>query len=336
VETADPNFIYTKQLPSGIPLPNDEFFQPYQWNLSQIAVEKGWQITGGEENIIIAVLDTGVDLEHQDIKEKLIEGYNAFDGSNNAADQHGHGTHVAGVAAALTNNLRGIAGVSWHNPIMPVKVLDEQGQGSLFEISSGIRWAVDHGAKVINMSLGDSEHSPMLYDAIRYAHERDVVLIAAAGNDNVSQPMYPAGYEEVLSVAAVNQSLDKAIFSNYGSHIDVTAPGEHIPSLFPNNHYVYMSGTSMAAPHVAGMAGLIRSVRPDLTNEQVLEVIRRTADDLGPPGHDPYFGYGQINVGSALAYLRENKDVTFTEETPAPFFPNPLYQWLQRFTQGLR
>lgn len=341
VEAAEPNYIYTKQtsnihnvqkqdiIPQTTATPNDEFFQPYQWNLSQIRAERGWEITGGTEDVIIAVLDTGIDTNHQDLSVKLIDGYNAFDETSDVNDEHGHGTHVAGITGAITNNVTGIAGVSWYNPIMPVKVLNEEGEGSLFEIASGIHWATDHGAKVINLSLGDSESSAMLHDAIRYAYEHDVVLIAAAGNDNVSLPMYPAAYSEVFAVSAVNELRDKAEFSNYGGHIDVVAPGEHIPSTFPDNNYVFMSGTSMAAPHVTGLAGLIRSLRPELNNEEVMQIMRQTAEDLGSNGHDEYFGYGEISVSGALDYI-ENEEGTFNMGEPIETYQNWLQSWLKK------
>ncbi|MFC0473415.1 S8 family peptidase [Halalkalibacter kiskunsagensis] len=320
---AEPNYIISKQVilfstdpnetrqPSSRPnqqpqqqkvlttVPNDEFFEPYQWNLEQIEIDEGWNFSGGQ-GVKIAILDTGVDPEHLDLKEKLGPGYNAFDDSSDFSDAHGHGTHVAGVAAALTNNVTGIAGVSWDSTILPVKVLNDDGEGSSYEVAKGIYWAVEQGADVINMSLGDYYPSDVLYDAIVHAHEQDVVLIAASGNDNVADPMYPAQYDQVFTVAAVDDSRNRAFFSNYGEHVDVTAPGEHIPSLFPNNNYVVMSGTSMAAPHVTGLAGLIRSLRPDLTNEQVYEVMTSTAKDLGTEGHDPYYGFGEIDIAAAL------------------------------------
>lgn len=300
IELAEPNYIFTKQSTTATKLPNDEFFAPYQWNLDQIAVNEGWELTEGSESIVIAVLDTGVDPNHQDLKGKVLPGYNAFDHSSNSSDGHGHGTHVAGIAAAVTNNLTGIAGVAWENKILPIKVLNDNGEGSSFEVASGIRWAVDNGASVLNMSLGDYHHSQVLQDAIQYAHQQGAVLIAASGNDNVQDPMYPAHYDEVLTVGAVNDNRERAIFSNYGKHIDVAAPGEHIPSTFPDNNYVIMSGTSMAAPHVAGLAGLIRSLNPHLSNVDVYEIIRNSTVDLGAEGPDPYYGHGEIHVGKAL------------------------------------
>ncbi len=300
---AEPNYVFTQQGPTALSsVPNDEFFEPYQWNLEQIEMSDGWDLSGGDD-VTIAILDTGVDPNHQDLGEKLLTGFNAFDDSSDHSDAHGHGTHVAGVAAALTNNVTGIAGVSWNSKILPVKVLNDNGEGSSYEVAKGIYWAVDNGADVINMSLGDYYHADVLQEAIRYAYDNDVVLIAASGNDNVEDPMYPAQYEEVLTVASVDETRNRSFFSNYGQHIDVAAPGSHIPSLFPNNQYTVMSGTSMAAPHVAGLAGLIRAMRPDLSNEQVYEVIRTTARDLGTEGHDSYYGHGEIDVAGALESL---------------------------------
>ncbi|GAE30794.1 S8 family peptidase [Alkalihalobacillus hemicellulosilyticus] len=311
----EPNYTLSKQISTiATPVsttrqlsnvePNDEFFKPYQWNLNQIEVEQGWNFSNGEQ-MKIAILDTGVDPNHSDLKDKLINGYNALDDSDDFNDTHGHGTHVAGIAAALTNNVTGIAGVSWDSYIIPIKVLNEEGEGSSYEVAKGIYWAVDHGANVINMSLGDYHSSDLLYDAIRYAYEQDVVLIAASGNDNVEDPMYPARYPEVLTVAAVNDKRNRAFFSNFGYHIDVTAPGEHIPSLFPNDHYVVMSGTSMAAPHVSGLAALLRSNNPELSNDDIYQIITNTSTDLGTKGYDPYYGYGEIDVNEALRSVHQ-------------------------------
>ncbi len=334
IVSAEPNYYYDKQQ-AGITVPNDEFYKDYQWNLFQIKAEQGWNITGGEEQVILAILDTGIDPNHADISGRLIEGFNAFDETNNANDGNGHGTHVAGIAAAVTNNVTGIAGISWYNSVMPVKVLDDNGQGSLFEIAAGIRWATDNGAKVINMSLGDSQSSNILHEAIRYAYERDVLLIAASGNDNVPTPMYPAAYEEVLAVSAVDHRSTKAIFSNYGNHIDVAAPGHHIPSLFPGGEYVFMSGTSMAAPHVAGLGALIRSIRTDLTHLEVMEIIRQTADDLGPVGFDPFYGYGQINVATALRTLTHQAGMNQENEELERRNLSPWLRWIHEMLQRI-
>lgn len=335
VLSVEPNYYYEKQgdvtplnLQDGVH-PDDEFFTEYQWNLSMIGLEQGWEIDSGQENVLIAVLDTGVDREHQDLSERLRAGFNAFDESDNVQDEHGHGTHVIGILGAVTNNRTGIAGVTWNNSILPIKVLDSEGAGSLYEVAAGIVWATDQGARVINLSLGDAHNSQVLYQAVRYAFERDVVLVAAAGNDNVSQPMYPAGYDEVLAVSAVNNQREKAIFSNFGPHIDVAAPGEHIPSTFPANQYVYMSGTSMACPHVAGLAALIRSVQPTLSNTQVMDILRSSTVDLGPEGRDQYYGYGLIDSQVALTHSQNNETFNIDDTTGEMRPEGRIQRWLR-------
>ncbi|UTR14703.1 S8 family peptidase [Salipaludibacillus sp. LMS25] len=299
----EPNYTFEKQAspePRSEALPNDEFYDNYQWNLKQIELENLWFETTGEEEVITAVLDSGVDGEHTDIQDRIHDGFNAFENNKAFSDENGHGTHVAGIIGAVTNNSYGIAGVTWESPILAVKVLDADAIGNAFAIADGIRWATDNGAKVINLSLGDDHHSEIMYEAVKYAYDHDVALIAATGNDNVDTPMYPAAYEEVLAVGSLNENSERSFFSNFGHHVDVTAPGEHIPSTFVNDQYVMMSGTSMAAPHVAGLVALLRSVQPELSNDEVYEKIRLSATDLGPEGFDPYYGYGRVSASRLL------------------------------------
>ncbi|MCR2803163.1 S8 family peptidase [Paenibacillus soyae] len=301
---AEPNYLYlTNDEATGASaiVPNDALYSEYQWNLPSIEAEKGWAVSKGDEGVIIAVLDTGVQLNHPDLQGKLVEGTNIVDEAAKPNDDVGHGTHVSGIIGASVNNGEGVAGVSWFNKIMPVKVLDSSGAGSTYAVAQGIIWAVDHGAKVINMSLGNYAEADFLHDAIKYAYERDVVLIAASGNDNTERPGYPAAYPEVFAVAATNNNKEKASFSNYGDYIDVAAPGDSIASTYPGSQYAALSGTSMASPHVAALAGLIRSVNPDLNNEEVMEIMRSSARDLGTEGKDKYFGYGEIDVIQALS-----------------------------------
>ncbi|MDQ0205647.1 S8 family peptidase [Alkalicoccobacillus murimartini] len=298
----DPYLVYVEpdyRIAKQDAIPNDEFFEPYQWNLKQLELEKAWNSSDGSD-VTIAILDTGIDPSHLELSDKIEEGFNAIDDSDDIKDEHGHGTHVSGIAAAITDNQDGIAGVSWNSRLLPIKVLDENGEGSSYAVAKGLYWAVDNGADVINMSLGDYHDSKILYDAIRYAYENDVIIVTASGNDNVDDPMYPAIYPEVLTVAALDESKERAFYSNYGEHVDVAAPGTSIPSLFVDNQYVVMSGTSMASPHVAGLAALIRSVNLELTNDEVYEIIRNTATDLGMPGKDKYYGYGEINAQAAI------------------------------------
>lgn len=281
-------------------VPNDLLYSEYQWNLPIIETTRGWKLTKGKSDVIVAVVDTGVDLKHPDLKGRLLQGYNVISPSNKPMDDVGHGTHVAGVISAQVNNNEGIAGMTWGNKVLPVKALDSSGSGTTYSVAQGIIWAADHGAKVINLSLGNYADAQFLHEAIKYAFNKDVVIIAATGNDNTERPGYPAAYPEVLSVSATDSSLNKASFSNYGNYIDVMAPGESIASTYPNNQYAALSGTSMASPHVSALAALIRSINPDLRNTEVMDIIRKNVIDLGDKGRDKYYGYGQIDVLAAL------------------------------------
>lgn len=300
----EPHYMYltneTAVEQTDVPVPNDILFSDYQWNLPVIETNRGWNITKGSKDVIIGVVDTGVDLDHPDLKGRVLEGYNVIDPSSRPLDDVGHGTHVAGIIGATVNNNEGVAGMSWYNKILPVKVLDNSGSGTTYAVAEGIIWATDHGAKVINMSLGNYADAQFLHDAIKYAYDRDVVLIAATGNDNTERPGYPAAYPEVFAVSATDPDMNKASYSNYGDYVDVMAPGTSIASTYPKNQYAALSGTSMASPHVAALAGLIRSLNPDLTNTEVMDLMRQSVIDLGDPGHDKYYGYGQIDVYKAL------------------------------------
>ncbi|WP_410768009.1 S8 family peptidase [Fontibacillus sp. BL9] len=310
-------------------IPNDLLFSEYQWNLPIIETNRGWNLSKGSDDVIVAVVDTGVDLSHPDLKGRLLEGYNVVSPGDEPLDDVGHGTHVAGIISANVNNSEGIAGMMWGGKILPVKALDSTGSGTTYSVAQGIIWATDHGAKVINMSLGNYADAQFLHEAIKYAYDRDVVLIAATGNDNTERPGYPAAYPEVLSVSATDYHLQRASFSNYGDYVDVMAPGESIASTYPDNQYAALSGTSMASPHVSALAALIRSVNPDLKNTEVMDIIRTSVIDLGDSGHDKYFGYGQIDVFSALEAARGN-------QAPLQFWPQHTDQKLKRVLENAK
>lgn len=280
--------------------PNDLLYSDYQWNLPITKTNLGWRLSKGNGDVVVAVIDTGVDLDHPDLQGRVLSGYNVINPQERPMDDVGHGTHVAGIISAQVNNEEGIAGMTWNTKILPVKALDASGSGTTYSVAQGIIWATDKGAKVINLSLGNYADAQFLHEAIKYAYDRDVVVIGATGNDNTERPGYPAAYPEVLSVSATDSAMKRASFSNYGDYVDVMAPGQSIASTYPNNQYAALSGTSMATPHVAALAALIRSVNPDLRNTEVMEIIRKNVTDLGSPGHDKYFGYGQIDVYSAL------------------------------------
>jgi thermitase len=293
---SEPNYI----LMQNSQPPNDQFYGDYQWNLPMIRTEEGWNISRGTENIEIAVIDTGVDLNHPDLVHSIAKGYNVIEDNDLPHDDNGHGTHVSGIIASETDNFEGVAGISWFNKIMPVKAMRAEGYGTSFDIARGIIWAVDNGADVINMSLGNYQPSEVLKEAIDYAYKKNVVLVAAAGNDSTNQPSYPAAFPEVLCVTAVDWNGNIAQFSNYGEHVDVAAPGVDIASTYLDKQYAALSGTSMASPHVAALAGLIRSINPKLKNTEVMDIIRRSTIDLGEEGKDQYYGNGLIDIAKAL------------------------------------
>ncbi|MED1950531.1 S8 family peptidase [Brevibacillus centrosporus] len=323
---AEPNFLL---LPNRTP--NDPYYTEYQWNLPLIGMEQSWDVSEGSSDVIVAVVDTGVDMEHPEFEGKLVEGYNVLDGSNKPQDDNGHGTHVSGVIAAKTNNKDGIAGMTWKSKLMPIKAIGADGSGSAVDIAQGIYWATDHGADVINLSVGNYTSSAALKEACKYAYDNNVVLVAASGNDASDQPSYPAAYDEVLSVAAVDHLKERADFSNFGDYVDVAAPGVDIPSTYIYSDYASLSGTSMACPHVAALAALVRSVHPDMKSHDVMELIRSSALDLGPPGHDQLYGFGMIDVNRTLRQL--HTEPAQSEQAP-PTFGGLLNKFLLRLRFG--
>ena len=354
VEYAEPNYIYHTMV-----VPNDTRYSE-QWSHQKMQSELGWNIERGNPNITIAIVDTGVDWNHPDIAANIwnntdeipdngidddnngyiddVRGwdfvdtnYSCYQGEdcrvrdNNPMDFHGHGTHCSGIAAAVSNNSIGIAGVCWYCKIMPARAgyVDGDGYGVLEDADSAaaIVYAADNGANVISMSWGGYEESALIKDALNYAYSKNVVLVAAAGNEaNNFVGLYPASYENVISVVASTSTDTKADFSNFGLRSDVSAPGEYILSTLPNNSYAAWSGTSMATPHVAGLAGLILSKYPWLSNNDVRKRIWATTDNIYSPGWDDYSGYGRINVRKAVS------DFNFTLARIKKFSPGNYFR----------
>lgn len=306
---AEPNYTATAQV-----LPNDTYY-PSQRGLHNIDPLGAWEITMGCSSIPIAVLDTGITFEHEDLLGRTMPGYDFVNNDADATDDRGHGTHVAGIIGAATNNSKGMAGTTWNNPLMPVKVLNSSGSGTYSGVAQGIIYAVDNGARVINMSLGGSSPSITLENAVQYAYAEGAVLVAAAGN-NSGPVLYPAAYPEVIAVGAVDDDDLRASFSSYGSEISVTAPGVLVWSTRMSsslNDYARSSGTSFAAPFVSGLAGLILSIDSSLSPAEVEAIIQQGAEDLGEPGWDPYYGWGRINLTDSLTLLGDQppaKDTT--------------------------
>lgn len=292
---AEPNYI-AKALATT---PNDPSFSQ-QWGLAKIYAPEAWDIEKGNPDVIIGMVDTGIDLDHPDLDEKIISGYDFVNEDSEPMDDNGHGTHCAGIAAAESNNSQGITGVAWRSKLMPVKVLDFDGAGTYSDVAEGIIYAADNGAKVINLSLGAYSYSQTLQDAVDYAYQKGCVIVAAAGNDNTNEPLYPAACNNIIGVAATDQNDERWTSSNYGDYIDVSAPGVNIYSTSLNNIYSSANGTSASAPFVSGLAALLLSQNSTLANYEVENRIRQSADDLSTAGRDDYYGYGRINTYNAL------------------------------------
>ncbi|KGX90614.1 S8 family peptidase [Pontibacillus marinus] len=293
VDYAEPNYIFDVAW-----TPNDTYYQGYQYGPQNTYTNYAWDITRGSSSQEIAVIDTGVDYYHPDLDGKTLRGYDFVDNDYYPMDLNNHGTHVAGIAAAETNNSTGIAGMAPNTEIIAVRALDQNGSGSLDDIADAITYSADVGAEVINLSLGCDCSTTTLQNAVNYAWNSGSTLVAAAGNDGVSTTFEPASYSNVIAVGAVDQNDQVASFSNYGTWVDVTAPGVDIASTVPNNGYAYMSGTSMASPHVAGLAGLLAA--QGRSNSEIRQAIEQTADEISGTGS--YFEHGRINSYDAVQY----------------------------------
>ncbi|MCL4860957.1 MAG: S8 family peptidase [Caldilineaceae bacterium] len=300
---------------AGVPNDPDVFDEIKVYAPQLLNLFTAWDFDFLTEDIIIAVIDTGISHDHPEFAGRILPGYDFVNGDDGPEDDHGHGTHVAGIVAAAVNNNEGVVGVCGFCKILPVKVLTDQKEGSAQGIAEGLRYAADHGAQVAVLSLGKNIGSRLVIDAIEYARERNVFIVAAAGNENSAVPFYPAAYPGVFAVSATTRTDQRYSHSNYGSYIDVAAPGDDIFSTYPdlNNQfggYLSMSGTSMAAPFVAGLAGLLLAQNPERTPDDLAHLITSTAIDLGLPGRDPIYGYGRIDPVAALLAEAETPPAT--------------------------
>lgn len=317
IEYAEPVFtfpypqVFADEAPAPTPpasFPNDPMFSR-QWAHKITDSQGGWAVTKGDKKVIIGIVDSGVDINHPDLKGKIVDTFNGADNNKDVEDVVGHGTHVAGIAAAMTNNGTGVAGVAPDCGILAVKVSSGKSSfPSTAGIANGIIWAADHGADVINLSLGSSRQSRAITDAVKHAISKDVVVIAATGNDGRRTKSYPAATDGVIAVGSTTSRDGLSSFSNYGKHVSVAAPGSNILSTFPLNdnlikqkEYGSISGTSMATPFVTGLAALILSQHPNLDSQAVRQALESSADDKGDPGWDEKFGHGRVNVANALS-----------------------------------
>lgn len=322
VKYAEPNFAVKNFL-----IPNDPYFSN-QWNLQKINAPAAWDKSQGGFGPI-AIIDTGIDKNHPDLAGEVVGGYNFLTGTTDTTDDNGHGTHVAGIIEAATNNGTGVASIGYKGTLMPIKILDASGTGNAADLASAIIYAADNGAKIINLSLGGSSYSQTEQDAVNYAIGKGVIIVAAAGNNGNSSLVYPAADQGVLAVSATDASDNLAGFSSFGSDIFLSAPGTDINSSYLNGGYALMSGTSMSAPHVAGLLALAYSY-PGTTATTIFDAIKKTSDKIGQYPYDQngwnqYFGYGRINAGNLLAFLSAPTptptpvpQVTMPTPTPTP------------------
>jgi len=284
-----------------------------------------WDISQGSPDITIAILDTGVDLDHPEFSGRIVPGYDFVNNDNNASDDHGHGTSCAGIAAAKGNNNQGIAGVAWFCNIMPIKVLDSGGSGYTDNIADGVQWASDNGANVISMSLGGGGYESMFDNAINYAVSNGTVVFAASGNDNSGTISYPAAYDNCIAVGALSPCNERKNTSscdgenwwgsNYGNGLDFLAPGVRIHTTAMNGGYTTtFNGTSSACPHAAGIGALLLSTELTLIPQNIRDIMQATCDDLNSTGWDSQTGYGRLNAYNALLYLDDGPEIVLDIE----------------------
>ncbi|MBI5405038.1 MAG: S8 family serine peptidase, partial [Candidatus Kerfeldbacteria bacterium] len=316
--------------------PNDPSY-PLQWNLPVVNAPAGWDVDsslplyGGDPSVIVAVVDTGVAYENYGTFQAMpdfsgtafVVGTDVINGDAHANDDVGHGTHVAATIAQATNNLQAGAGIAFNSTIMPIKVLDDSGVGTTLDIAAGIDFAREHGADVINLSLGGASDDPFLHLAIQAAANAGITIVAAAGNQASAGLFYPARYDEVISVAATGPANTLAPYSNYGPGLDLVAPGGDMTSnashgilqmtcqtgaptavpcttdVSPTFAEIYYEGTSQATPHVSAAAALLIAAGVSPTN--VRSVLIGSAHDLGPAGYDTSYGWGLLDISRALS-----------------------------------
>jgi len=288
--------------------PNDPSYGN-QWHLNKMSCPSAWAYAKGS-GIIIAILDTGVDGTHPDLAGKMVGGWNMYDNNSNTSDVYGHGTAVAGTAAASTNNSLGVAGTAWSCSLMPVRISDTTGYAFSSTAANALIWAADHGARVANLSYGFSSDS-VVEDAAKYFCDKGGVVTMSAGNSSYTSTDPDNPY--VLTVSATDSSDALASWSDRGSNIDLAAPGANIYTTNRGGGYGGWNGTSFSAPAVAGVAGLVLSANPSLTGYQVQDVLKHSADDLGAAGWDGLYGWGRVNASNAV-----QQALTYSGDTTPP------------------
>lgn len=303
IETIEPN--YERQLMASV---NDPLYYS-QWWVPHTKADRLWPLVGNQKiSTVVAVIDSGIDGNHPDLVGRIATGgFNFVEQNSDVTDDNGHGTNVAGVIAANSNNGLGIAGVSgpYNVSVLPLKTARADGTSTVADNVKAIDYAIRKNVDVINISQGGPSFSTFEQDAIRRAVDAGILIVASAGNDaqKGNPPMYPASYADVISVGSIGKMNSRSTFSNYNDLVDLVAPGEQISTTDRYNSYVYVSGTSFSAPIVAGTAAILKATVPELTIQQMTDILTSTATDLGVPGKDPQYGYGMLNAEKAAAKL---------------------------------
>jgi len=313
--------------------PNDSLY-PQQYGPQRVQAPAAWDLSTGASTTIIATVDTGIDCTHPDLANKCVPGYDfvhnvPLAGTENS-DDHGHGTHVTSIEAGVTNNGIGVAGLCWECRYLPVKVLNASGSGSWAQVAAGIRFAADNGANVINMSLGGSSFDSGVRSAVDYAFSKNVLVVSACGNSGSEPCLYPAAYVNSMAISCSDASDALCSFTSRGVEVDVSAPGLSVLAAVPigscalcdPSGYRKLSGTSMSTPHVSGVAGLVRSLHPEYTADQVYGLLELSADDRGPVGFDHGYGFGRLNAYRALTTAAPDGRLPKSDDTPTPY-PKP-------------
>ncbi|MBY0221586.1 S8 family peptidase [Sporosarcina aquimarina] len=304
IKTVEPNH------ERSVSVTNDVFYTN-QWWLPHVQAEQLWPLAAKQKKqAVVAVIDSGIDTTHEDLVGRIAPGgFNFIDQTQNIQDVNGHGTSVAGIIAANSNNRKGIAGVtgSYGVSILPLKTVHDDGKSTVADNLRAIDYAIQQGVDVINISQGGTSPSTIEQDAIRRAVRAGIPIIASAGNDALkgNPTMYPAAYDEVISVGSVNQRNSRSDFSNYNNQVDIVAPGEQIYTTGISNHYVIANGTSFSAPIVAGTVAMMKAIVPELSVKEITEVLTKTAKDLGQAGKDAEYGFGLLNSKQVKAELEQ-------------------------------
>lgn len=299
-------------------IPNDPVFATGHSELKRIQAPEAWDISTGDPTVMVGLVDTGVNYLHEDLQGRLVNGYNFYSYNTDCLDEIGHGTHLAGIIGAATDNGIGVSGFTWQNPILPIKLCGSTGYTTSSTLAQGVTYSAERGARVINVSWAFSSASSTMKNAIDYVFSKGVVVVGGTGNNGVQGIAYPAAYSNVIAVGAADSYDQRASYSNYGPGIDVLAPGSGI-STTRNGGYGSMGGTSVATAYASGLCALILSANPALSPTEVMQIVRESADDIAPAGWDEYTGYGRINAYKALASATAN---TSTQLDPEPL-PEP-------------